>query len=69
MHTIQDACHCENFMFVLKGSEDYFTEIEESEFPKDCPYGDNDLLDPDFFLFHVDFETSACELKWCLADG
>ena len=25
------------------------TEIEESEFPKDCPYGDKDLLDPDFF--------------------
>ena len=25
------------------------TEIEESEFPKDCPNGDNDLLDPEFF--------------------
>ena len=25
------------------------TEIQESEFPMDCPYGDNDLLDPDFF--------------------
>ena len=25
------------------------TEIQESEFPKDCPYGDNDLLDPEFF--------------------
>ena len=25
------------------------TEIQESKFPMDCPYGDNDLLDPDFF--------------------
>ena len=25
------------------------TEIQESEFPMDCPYRDNDLLDPDFF--------------------
>ena len=25
------------------------TEIQVSEFPKDCPYGDNDLLDPEFF--------------------
>ena len=45
------------------------TEIQESEFPTDCPYGDNDLLDPDFFLFHVDSEISAWELKGCLADG
>ena len=25
------------------------TEIQESEFPKDCPYGENDLLGPKFF--------------------
>ena len=25
------------------------TEIQEFEFPKDCPYGGNDLLDPEFF--------------------
>ena len=24
------------------------TEIQESEFPTDCPYLDNDLLDPEF---------------------
>ena len=45
------------------------TEIQESELPMDCPYGEKDLLDPDFFLFHVDSEISAWEIRSCLADG